>query len=115
MGVPQGRVLQSGQGTDRGTPLEVELVEEGCTYTDGSRIDGRAAAAPITGAEYLGLFATVMDTDMLGAAMGWEMGTVAATDSQAAIGSIPNLQWERPKGCIAGRVENEVSRRPGLL
>ena len=36
--------------------------------------------------------------------MGWEMGTVVATDTQATLGSILNLRWERPKGWIAERV-----------
>ena len=41
---------------------------------------------------------------MLAVAMGWEIGDTVITDSQAAIGSIQNLQLERPKGWIEERV-----------
>lgn len=35
-------------------------------YTDGSRLEGAAAAASTTKAEYLGTHATVMDAELLG-------------------------------------------------
>ena len=98
----------------RGRNQELEVLESaeaavGGTYTDGSRIEGRTAAATITRAEYLGRYAIVMDAEILAIAMGWELGDTVITDSQAAIGRIRNLQSERPRGWIEGIV-SEAAR-----
>jgi len=49
--------------------LEEGKVEE---WTDGSRMDGRAAAATTRTAEYLGEMATVADAEELGVSIAWE-------------------------------------------
>jgi len=43
--------------------IDMDRVEE---YTDGSRMDGRAAAATRTEAQYLGMIATIADAEALG-------------------------------------------------
>ena len=47
----------------------LHILDSRCTYTDG-----RTAAAASTEAVYLGRFATVMGSEMLGITMGLEMG-----------------------------------------
>ena len=51
--------------------LNLEAVEE---YSDGSRLDGAAAAATSRRAEYLGMHATVTDAEMVGVLWRWRMG-----------------------------------------
>ena len=46
---------------------------EGGVYTDGSRVDNKTAAATITRGQHLGRYVTVMDAELLGVAMGWEL------------------------------------------
>ena len=95
--------------------LESAEVAVAGTFTDGSRLEGRAAAATITRAEYLGRYATVMDAEMLAIAMGWELGDTVITDSQAAIGRVKNLQTEPPKGWIEERVTAAAKGRKKKL
>ena len=45
-----------------------------------------------------------MDAEVLAVAMGWEIGDLVVTDSQAAIGRIKNLQYEGARGWIEQRV-----------
>ena len=55
-------------------------------YSDRSRRNEAAAAVSITNAEYLGRYAIVMDTEILGICISWEKGhQVVALDSQGAI------------------------------
>ena len=54
--------------------------------------------------EYLGRYATVMDAEMLAVAMGWELGDLVITDSQAAIGRITNMQYEGARGWVEERI-----------
>jgi len=69
-------------------------------FTDGSRMEGRAAGASAERGLYLGEFATVMDAEMIGIAGAWEEAyRVVASDSQAAIRSCSNLT----SGAQAGR------------
>ena len=49
---------------------------------------------------YLGQVATVMDAEMLGVAVGWEQTKKVATDSQATIGRILDLRFDRPRSWI---------------
>ena len=71
---------------------EATLLEEKIGYTDGSRMEGAAAAATAESAIFLGNLATVMDADVLGIAGAWEEGyTVVKSDSQAAIKRCQNL------------------------
>jgi len=61
-------------------------------YTDGSRMEGAAAAATAEGGIWLGELATVMDAEVLGIAGAWEEGyQTVALDSQAAITRCMNL------------------------
>ena len=55
-----------GERREQVVALEKEQVEE---WTDGSRIEGRAAAAARTKAEYLGTMATVADAEELGVSL----------------------------------------------
>ena len=83
---------------------------DGGVYTDGSRIDDKTAAATITMGEFLGRYATVMDADLLGVAMGWEIGDLGITDSQAAIGRIKNMQLDGARGWVEQRAEAAASQ-----
>jgi len=69
----------SGERGVRVVELEEEQVEE---WTDGSRIDGRAAAATRTKAEYLGMMAAVADAEKLGVSLAWEENDVVALVSK---------------------------------
>lgn len=62
--------------------LEIEEVEE---WTDGSRVDGRAAAATRTEAQYLGVMATIVDAEALGMPLAWERSGVVALDSKGVV------------------------------
>lgn len=72
----------------------------GVAYTDGNRMQGDTAAATIGSFEFLGRYATVMDAEPLGIAVGCRLSGTVATDSQAAIGRIINLQFELPRSWI---------------
>ena len=98
-GIEGNTVFRWPVGTrDRLQHLEVvENTPERGVYTDGSRLDGRTAAATITSPTFVGRYATVMDAEMLAIAMGWQLGSAVSTDSQAVIG---NLQLDPPKGWI---------------
>ena len=69
--------------------LEEGKVEE---WTDGSRMDNRAAAATTKRAEYLGEMATVADAEELGVSMAWEEHDVVALDSKGVIQRIQGLR-----------------------
>jgi len=65
---------------------------KGTGYTDGSRINGQAAAAMAEDSIFLGSLATVMDAELLAKAGAWEEGyTKVKSDSQAAIKRCQNL------------------------
>jgi len=68
-----------------------EEVEE---WTDGSRIDERAAGSTRKKGMYLGSLATVTDTEEVGVMLAWEECDVVALDSQGAIQRIYNLQYK---------------------
>jgi len=59
--------------------LEEDMVEG---WTDGSRMEDRAAAATRTSVEYLGTMATIADAEALGESLVWERCDVVALDSK---------------------------------
>jgi len=62
------RVIR-GERTMRVVELDEGQVEE---WSDGSRMDDRAAAATTTKAKYLGEMATIADAEELGVSLAWE-------------------------------------------
>jgi len=92
--------------------LEEEQVEE---WTDGSRIDGRAAAATRTKAEYLGTMATVADTEELGVSLAWEGCDVVALDSKGVVQRIQGLTHKQPRSWIEERLVAQMIERPRAL
>jgi len=85
-------------GEDPAEPGKVELrdfnqgEEGGVGYTDGSRMEGMAAAATAESGIWLGALATVANAEMLGIAGAWEEGYRTVTsDSQTAIARCRNL------------------------
>ena len=92
-------VLKWPEGTRKKIPrLIVREATEGGVYPDGRRMENQTAASTITRGEILRRYTTVMDAEMLAVAMGWEMGELVITDSQAAIGRITNIQLEGREG-----------------
>ena len=64
-------------------------------YTDGSLLEGAAAAVTTVVAEYLGTQTTVMDAELLGICLALESNhTSIALDSQAAITRAASLYTE---------------------
>jgi len=94
------------------TELEEERVEE---WTDGSRIEGRAAAATRTKAEYLGEMATVADAEELGVSLAWEEHDVVALDSKGVIQRIQGLTYKQPRSWIEERLVQQMAERPREL
>jgi len=87
---PLGGTPKNGAGTETRPGERPQPKRIG--YTDGSRIEGRAAAATAEGSIYLGSLATVMDAELLGIAGAWEEGyTEVRSDSQAAVKRCRNL------------------------
>jgi len=62
--------------------LSEEILEE---WSDGSRIDGRAAGATRGQGLYLGEWATVTDAEETGVMLAWEGSSIVALDSQGVI------------------------------
>ena len=89
---------------------------KGTGYTDGSRINGQAAAATAEDSIFLGSLATVMDAELLGIAGAWEEGyTKVKSDSQAAIKRCQNLASgvQEIRSWIDERVVRARNRRGG--
>jgi len=102
-----------GRGTGRAGGENVrEQVEE---WTDGSRIDGRAAAATRTKAEYLGTMATVVNAEALGVSLGWEQHDIVALDSKGVIQRIQGLAHQQPRSWIEERLAIQMMKRPRTL
>jgi len=101
-----------GERVARVVELDVERVQE---WTDGSRMDGRAAAATTSKAEYLGSMATVADAEELGVAMAWEEHDIVALDSMGVIQRIQNLQDAPPRSWIEERLVQQMAQRPRTL
>jgi len=93
--------------------LSEERVDE---WSDGSRIDGRAAGATRKEGIYLGEWATVTDAEEAGVMRAWEAGMrVVALDSQGALQRIANLRYERPRSWIEERLVQLMRREPRTL
>ena len=74
--------------------LNLEVVEE---YSDGSRLDGAAAAATSRRAVYLGMHASVTDSAMVEVLLALEdESRCVALDSQGAIQKLEQLYTHRP-------------------
>jgi len=91
------RFMTGDEGGSLLEPGKVELKEFNpgkgeVGYTDGSRMEGMAAAATAEGGLWLGDLATVADAEMVGIAGAWEEGyQTVASDSQTAITRCMNL------------------------
>jgi len=96
----------------RVTELVEEQVED---WTDGSRFDGRAAAATATAAMYLGTMATVADAEELGVSLAWEKQDVVALDSKGMIERIQTLQDSQPRSWIEERLVQQMTERTRTL
>ena len=92
--------------------LDIDRVEE---WADGSRIEGRAAAATRTREEYLGMFATVADAEELGISMAWEKCDVVALDSKGVIQRVQSLAHQQPRSWIEERLVKQMKERPRTL
>ena len=83
--------------------LKLEEVEE---YSDGSRLDGAAAAATSKRAEYLGMHATVTDAEMVGVLLALEDGSRrVALDSQGAIQRLEQLYTQPARSWIEAQLQ----------
>ena len=84
--------------------LNIEVVEE---YSDGSRLDGAAAAATSRRAEYLGMHATVTDAEMAGVLLALEDGSrCVALDSQGAIQRLEQLYTQPVRSWIEEQLQS---------
>jgi len=92
--------------------LDIERVEE---WTDGSYMDGRAAAATRTRATYLGSMATIADAESLGVSLAWEENDVVALDSKGVIQRIKGLEYQQPRSWIEERLATQMAERPRTL
>jgi len=120
LGEEEDVILRWMEGTEGNPREEGEVIqtEERVGYTDGSRMEGVAAAATAEKAIFLGTLATVMDAEVLGIAGAWEEGyTVVKSDSQAAIKRCQNLisAIQEPRSWIDERVMRAAGRRGGVL
>ena len=101
---------------ERGVRVEelrdINRVEE---WTDGSRMDGRAAAATRTKGEYLGMMATVADAEELGVLMAWEENDIVALDSKGVIQRIQSLAHQQPRSWIEERLVEQMKERTRTL
>ena len=107
-----------GKGTTRGG-IEVEIKElnedEVEEWTDGSRVEGRAAGATRERGQYLGEWATVADAEELGVLLAWERKDVVALDSYGVIQRILNLRHEAPRSWIEEGLVEKMLEKPRTL
>ena len=108
------------EGEKRERKAEVQIrelvVEEVDEWTDGSRIEGRAAGGTREKGIYLGEWATVADAEAAGVMLAWESGNdVVGLDSQGVIQRIHQLAWEKPRSWIEERLVKGMSERPRTL
>jgi len=101
-----------GERSMRVEDLDIEKVEE---WTDGSRMEGRAAAATRTRAAYLGTMATVADAESMGISIAWEDNDVVALDSKGVIQRIQGLAYQQPRSWIEERLVTQMIERPRTL
>ena len=78
-------------------------------YSDGSRLEGAAAAATTEQATYLGEHATVMDAEMLGVHMAITAGhSYIALDSEGAINRLEQLYTEPARSWIELEIQKDA-------
>jgi len=92
--------------------LDIEKVEE---WTDGSRMEGRAAAATRTRAKYLETMSTIADAEELGVSMAWEKCDVVALDSKGVMERILGLTHQQPRSWIEEKLVRQMIERPRTL
>jgi len=92
--------------------LEEERVEE---WSDGSRIEGKAAGGTRREGLYLGEWATVADAEEVGVMLSWEGHDIVVLDSQGVIQRIMNLQYEEPRSWIEERLVQQMQMRSRTL
>jgi len=97
--------------------VHVEKLDEGKVeeWTDGSRMDDRAAAATREKATYLGMMATIADAETLGVSMAWDDHDVVVLDSAAVIQRIQQLRDQEPRSWIEERIVRQITERPRTL
>ena len=82
-------------------------------YSDGSRVAGTVAGATTQNAEYLGRYATVIDTEMNEIALSLEAGNYrVALDSQGAITRTMQLYVDPARPWIEHRIQQAMQRMP---
>jgi len=105
-----------GVGGERRQIQIEELVEERVEeWSDGSRMEGRAAGATRQEGLYLGEWATVADAEEVGVMLSWENSNTVALDSQGVIQRIANLQYKEPKSWIEERLVRHMQAHPRSL
>ena len=92
--------------------LDIERVEE---WTDGSRMEGRAAAATRSTAKYLGTMSTIAGAEELGVSIAWETCDVVALDSKGVIEKILGPIHQQPRSWIEERLAKQMIERPRTL
>jgi len=92
--------------------MEEGAVEE---WSDGSRLEGRAAGGTRTEAMYLGTMATVADAEEVGVTLAWERCDTVALDSQGVIQRIVDLMYLPPRSWIEERLVGQTRERPRRL
>jgi len=92
--------------------LDIGRVQE---WTDGSRMEDRAAGATRTKGEYLGTMATVADAEEMGIALAWEENDVVALDSMGVIQRIQSLTHRHPRSWIEERLVEQMNERQRTL
>jgi len=102
----------NGRRRVRVVELEEDKVEE---WTDGSRMEGRAAAATRMSVQYLGAMATIADLEALGVSLAWERCDVVALDSKGVIQKIQGLEHQAPRSWIEERLASQMVERPRTL
>ena len=83
--------------------MNLEAVEE---YSDGSKLDGAAAAATYRLAEYLEMHATVTDAELVGVLLALEdRSHSVALDSQGAIQKLKQLYTQTARSWIEEQLQ----------
>jgi len=92
--------------------LEIDKVEE---WSDGSRVEGKAAAATRTTAKYLGTMSTIADAEAMGVPLTWETCDVVALDSRGVVERILGLIHQQPRSWIEEQLARQMIERPRTL
>jgi len=105
--------VKSRGGEIRVVELDIIRVEE---WTDGSRMEGRAAAATRTKGETWERWqSTVADAEELGVTLAWEKNEVVALDSKGVIQRIQSLAHHQPRSWIEEKLVEQMAAKPRTL